>query len=191
MKEDDLQKWLEQMVAGDQEAFEHIYEITCKDVYRTVAFFVSNRQDIDELVNEVYIQMWKSLHTYDKNRSFRFWLHGLIVRQVKEGRRKAWRRFRIMEKNKTFLQKQDYVVDGETLQIELQSELTERVKALSYKHREVVILRYFHDYRLDEMSLLLEIPIGTVKSRLHTALKLLKKDMESIPIGRAGNINGF
>ncbi|WP_312470272.1 sigma-70 family RNA polymerase sigma factor [Neobacillus sp.] len=191
MKEDDLQKWLEQMVAGDQEAFEHIYEITCKDVYRSVAFFVSNRQDIDELVNEVYIQMWKSLHTYDKNRSFRFWLHGLIVRQVKEGRRKAWRRFRIMEKNKTFLQKQDYVVDGETLQIELQSELTERVKALSYKHREVVILRYFHDYRLDEMSLLLEIPIGTVKSRLHTALKHLKKDMENIPIGRAGKINGF
>jgi RNA polymerase sigma-70 factor (ECF subfamily) len=191
VKEDDLQKWLEQMVAGNQEAFEHIYEITCKDVYRTVAFFVSNRQDIDELVNEVYIHMWKSLHTYDKNRSFRFWLHGLIVRQVKEGRRKAWRRFRIMEKKKTYLQEQDYVTNREISQIEIQSELIEKVKALSYKHREVVILRYFHDYSLDEIALLLEIPNGTVKSRLHTALKLLRREMESIPIGRAGKINGF
>jgi RNA polymerase sigma-70 factor (ECF subfamily) len=48
VNEDDLQKWLEQMVAGEQEAFEHIYEITCKDVYRTGAFFVSNSQDIDD-----------------------------------------------------------------------------------------------------------------------------------------------
>jgi RNA polymerase sigma-70 factor (ECF subfamily) len=191
LEENEIQDWLEQMAAGDQSAFDHIYDLTCKDVYRTVAFFVRHKQEIDELVNEIYIQMWKSYHTYDAKRSFRFWLHGLIVRQVKEWRRKNWRRFRIFEKAKALFQEQDYVVERETLQLEIQNELIEKITSLSYKHQEVVILRYFHDYSLEEISLLLEIPIGTVKSRLHTSLKLLRKEMASISTGRVGKINGF
>lgn len=179
------------MVAGDPYAFEYIYEHTYKDVYRTVAFFLNNKQDIDELVNEIYIQMWKSHHTYDVNRSFRFWLHGLVVRQMKDWRRKAWRRFRILEKTKAFFQEQDYVIDCKSTQIDMQSELLEKIRSLSFKHQEVVILRYFHDYTLEEISLLLEIPVGTVKSRLHTSLKLLRKEMEPTSTGRVEKINGF
>jgi RNA polymerase sigma-70 factor (ECF subfamily) len=191
LEENEIQDWLEQMAAGDQSAFDHIYDLTCKDVYRTVTFFVRDKQEIDELVNEIYIQMWKSYNTYDAKRSFRFWLHGLIVRQVKEWRRKNWRRFRIFEKAKALFQEQDYVVERETLQLEIQNELIEKITSLSYKQREVVILRYFHDYSLEEISLLLEIPIGTVKSRLHTSLKLLRREMDGISTGRVGKINGF
>lgn len=191
MDENEIRRLFTQMAAGDQDAFEYIYEHTYKDVYRTVAFFISNKQDIDELVNEIYIQMWKSHHTYDVNRSFRFWLHGLVVRQVKDWQRKAWRRFRILEKTKAFFQKTDHVVVDDRFQLEIQSELVEKINALSFKHREVMILRYFHDYTLEEISLLLEIPVGTVKSRLHTSLKLLRKEMDPTTTGRVEKINGF
>ncbi|GIN87168.1 RNA polymerase sigma factor [Heyndrickxia sporothermodurans] len=190
MDENEIQNWLEQMADGDQTAFEHIYALTCKDVYRTISFFVVDKQEIDDLVNEVYIQMWKSLHNYDRVRSFRFWMHGLIIRQVQDWKRKKWRRFRIFEKKKIFLQ-ESYVSDKETLQIETQNELVELVESLSYKHREVVILRYFHEYSLNEIALLLEIPIGTVKSRLHIALKLLRKEIETSPNRRADKLNGI
>ncbi|EJQ29992.1 hypothetical protein IE9_02650 [Bacillus cereus BAG4X12-1] len=83
MDEVQLREWLYKMGSGDQEAFQIIYEYTCKDIYRTVVFLVgSQNQDVDDIVNEVYINMWKSITNYDINRSFRFWLHGLVVKEV-------------------------------------------------------------------------------------------------------------
>ncbi|MFJ8526808.1 sigma-70 family RNA polymerase sigma factor [Bacillus sp. NPDC094106] len=191
MDEIELKEWLQRMASGDQQAFQIIYEFTCKDVYRTIVFLVGDKHDVEDIVNEVYIQMWKSVANYDVNRSFRFWLHGLIVRQVQDWRRKSWRRFRIFEKKKMYEQDQSYIVDEDILHKETRSELVEVVQKLSYKHREVVIMRYFHEYSLDEIAALLHIPIGTVKSRLHTALKRLRSEMENVPAIQGGEANGF
>ncbi|EJR97662.1 sigma-70 family RNA polymerase sigma factor [Bacillus cereus group sp. MYBK163-2] len=192
MDELQLKEWLYKMESGDQEAFQIIYEYTCKDIYRTVVFLVgSQNQDVDDIVNEVYINMWKSIRNYDMNRSFRFWLHGLVVKEVQDWRRKSWRRFRIFEKKKMYEQDRSYIMDEAILHKETRSELVEVVQNLSYKHREVVIMRYFHEYRLDEIAALLQTPIGTVKSRLHTALKRLRMEMEQMPNEREEEVNGF
>ncbi|HEQ3529270.1 TPA: sigma-70 family RNA polymerase sigma factor [Bacillus cereus] len=192
MDEVQLKEWLYKMESGDQEAFQIIYEYTCKDIYRTVVFLVgSQNQDVDDIVNEVYINMWKSITNYDMNRSLRFWLHGLVVKEVQDWRRKSWRRFRIFEKKKMYEQDRSYIMDEAILHKETRSELVEVVQNLSYKHREVVIMRYFHEYRLDEIAALLQTPIGTVKSRLHTALKRLRMEMEQMPNEREEEVNGF
>ncbi|ENQ3105488.1 sigma-70 family RNA polymerase sigma factor [Bacillus cereus] len=191
MDKTEWQEWLERMVAGDQKAFQHIYEATSKDVYRTVSFLVVDRNDVDDIVNGVYIRMWKSFANYDPNRPFSFWLHSLIVHEVQDWRRKLWRRFRILEKSKEFWQDQLHRTDEEVLHMETRSELLELVKTLSYKHREVIIMRYFHEYSLDEIALLVGIPVGTVKSRLHTAHRQLRKEMEKLPIREGEKVNGF
>ncbi|MBD5797024.1 RNA polymerase subunit sigma [Bacillus pseudomycoides] len=191
MDEIELKEWLQRMASGDQQAFQVIYEFTCKDIYRTVAFLVVDKQDVEDIVNEVYIQIWKSVVNYDVNRSFRFWLHGLIVKQVQDWRRKSWRRFRIFEKKKMYAQDQFYIVDEDILHKETRNELGELVQKLSYKHREVIIMRYFHEYSLDEIATLLNKPVGTVKSRLHTALKRLRIEMENVPAIQEGEVNGF
>ncbi len=82
-------------------------------------------------------------------------------------------------------------MDEGILHKETRSELVEVVQKLSYKHREVVIMRYFHEYSLDEIAALLQIPVGTVKSRLHMALKRLRTEMEHMPARREGEVNGF
>ncbi|OHX31158.1 sigma-70 family RNA polymerase sigma factor [Bacillus mycoides] len=192
MDEVELKEWLYKMESGDQEAFQVIYKLTSKDIYRTVVFLLGNQhQDVDDIVNEVYIKMWKSVTNYDMNRSFRFWLHGLVVKQVQDWRRKSWRRFRIFEKKKMYEQDRSYIMDEGILYKETRSELVEVVQKLSYKHREVVIMRYFHEYSLDEIAALLQIPVGTVKSRLHIALKRLRTEMEHMPAIREGEVNGF
>ncbi|GIO28913.1 hypothetical protein J2TS6_00540 [Paenibacillus albilobatus] len=68
--------------------------------------------------------------------------------------------------------------DEAVLQSEMQHELFSLVRQLSYKLRVVVILRYFHDYALEEIADILQIPVGTVKSRHHLALKELRKRFE-------------
>lgn len=178
--EDELQLWLKLIIDGEITAFEKIYEYTRDDVYRTVSYLVINKDDVNDIVNEVYIQMLKSLPNYDMNRPFRFWVHGLVVRQVKDWRRKIWRRLRFFNnsKNQSDLGIEVIETDQAVLQKETRNELISLVQKLSYKLRVVVILRYFHDYSLDEIAALLNIPVGTVKSRNHNALKVLRRKYE-------------
>ena len=175
MNDKELLPWLEKAMLGDESAFQLVYEATHQDVYRTVAFLVYNKQDIEDIVNEVYMRMWRSFHTYDPNRPFRFWLHGITVRLVQDWKRKAWRRIRIFERNRQMTCEQFDWTDKAVLQSELQHELFSLVRQLSYKLRVVIILRYFHDYALEEIADMLQIPVGTVKSRHHLALKELRK----------------
>jgi RNA polymerase sigma-70 factor (ECF subfamily) len=178
MNDKELHPWLEKATLGDESAFQLVYQATHQDVYRTVAFLVYNKQDIEDIVNEVYMRMWRSFHTYDPNRPFRYWLHGITVRQVQDWKRKAWRRIRLFERNRQMTCEQIEWTDKAVLQSEMQHELFSLVRQLSYKLRVVVILRYFHDYALEEIADMLQIPIGTVKSRHHLALKELRKRFE-------------
>lgn len=184
MNAQELHVWLERMIAGDQAAFEVIYEYTREDIYRTVAFLVYDKQDINDIVNEVYLQMFKSLPKYEKNRQFRFWLHGLVIRQVQDWRRKVWRRVRLLKRKQSLEVEQFVHTDDSVLQKETSQELSVVIQDLSYKLRVVIILRYFHDYSLDEIATVLGIPVGTVKSRHHLALKELRKKYQDDPEGK-------
>lgn len=53
--------------------------------------------------------------------------------------------------------------------------LIELIHKLPYKLKQVIILRYLHDYSQEEVAEILHIPIGTVKSRIHSALKKLRQ----------------
>ncbi|TYP73288.1 sigma-70 family RNA polymerase sigma factor [Paenibacillus methanolicus] len=178
MNDKELVPWLEKATLGDESAFQLVYEATRQDVYRTVAFLVYNKQDIEDIVNEIYMRMWRSFHAYDPNRPFRYWLHVIIVRQVQDWKRKAWRRIRLFERNRQMAWEPFERTDKAVLKSEMQHDLLSLVRQLSYKLRVVVILRYFHDYALEEIADMLQIPVGTVKSRHHAALKELRKRSE-------------
>ena len=96
MNDKELIQWLEKAILGDESAFQLVYQETHQDVYRTVAFLVYNKQDIEEIVNEVYMHMWRSYQKYDPKRPFRFWLHGITVHLVQDWKRKTWRRVRLL-----------------------------------------------------------------------------------------------
>lgn len=189
----DLQmyEWIQKMKEGDKNAFQSLYESTYKDVYRTIVFLVFDKQDVEDIMNEVYIQMWSSIHNYDPNRPFKFWLHGLIVRQVQNWKRKIWRLTRIFEREKSMVQEDFEWIDKNILQIETSEEVMYMIKGLSEKLRIVIILRYFNDYSIDEIAKILEIPLGTVKSRHHLALKTLQKKAKDIPIEKGGKLNAY
>ncbi|MBL0386762.1 sigma-70 family RNA polymerase sigma factor [Tumebacillus sp. ITR2] len=178
------QDWLEKLIAGDRNAFEIVYTNTCEDIYRIVSFLVTDRQDVADIVNEVYIRMWKSLHRYDATREFRFWLHGLAVHTVQDWKRKVWRRLRLIDRKKSLEVEEHVHTEDQVLQDETRQELVERVAQLSHKLRVVVILRYFQHYSLEQIAELLTIPLGTVKSRHHLALKQLRISFEEPSVPR-------
>jgi len=54
------------------------------------------------------------------------------------------------------------------------------LESLDSKHRVVVILKYFHELLYEEIAQILNIPVGTVKSRLNTAVKTLRRELKNI-----------
>lgn len=189
--EEQLKQWISEICAGNEDSFQRLYDATSADVYRTVRYLLINQQDVEDVVSEVYMALWKSIDQFDQERTFRFWLHGLILRKTQDWRRKSWRRLRIIERRKAFPPEDSYYDQDEILRKESANELFQLLNSLSVKHREVVVMRFFHDYSLEEISNLLHIPVGTVKSRLHTALKKLKREIEGEQILEVGGNHGF
>ncbi|RAV23121.1 sigma-70 family RNA polymerase sigma factor [Paenibacillus contaminans] len=186
MNDQTLELWLERLMSGDQEAMEAIYQMTRKKVYGTVAVLIRRKEDVDDIVSEIYYQLWRSLPAYDRSRPFHFWLNGIMIRQVNNWRRQIWRRFRLLEKNDRLGEKPHAEMPDEAwIETESQKEIQHAINRLPYKLRIVVIYRFYYDYTYDQIGELLQIPQGTVKSRVHLALKQLRKRFDTKLDGEA------
>ncbi|MGG1661848.1 sigma-70 family RNA polymerase sigma factor [Brevibacillus sp. NRS-1366] len=175
MNEQMLDLWLDKLIAGDQEAFEVVYSMTSKKIYGTVAAMVSNKEDVHDIVSEIYCQLWRALPSYDRKRPFLLWVNGIVIRQVKSWRRQIWRRFRLLERKNRLGEKPHVEMPDEPLlETESSQEMQRAIMTLPFKLRSVIIYRFYFDYSYDEIAELLQIPIGTAKSRNHLALKRIR-----------------
>jgi len=167
-------------LAGDHEAYGELYEKTVTDVYRTVRFLVHDAADAEDLVQEIYIQAYRSLARYDNGRAFRPWLMGVSMRQVKSYRRRKMMQFR-------FKQRIEQMDTDTGMEVDFSSQLIHRlanrpllaqVQRLPYKLQQVVTLHYLNEYTQEEVADILDIPLGTVKSRIHAALTKLRQKQQ-------------
>ena len=69
--------------------------------------------------------------------------------------------------------------------------ISQAIHKLTDKQRTVIILRFFHDYTLEEIATLLDIPLGTVKSRCHAGIQALRKNIWNLPPERMEKINDY
>ncbi|MDT3426180.1 RNA polymerase sigma-70 factor (ECF subfamily) [Paenibacillus forsythiae] len=166
------------VLAGSREAYSQLYERTITEVYRTVRFLIGGSSDTDDVVQEIYMQMYRSLGQYDAARPFRPWLMGVVMRQIRAYRRRRWNHIRLIKKvqRSTTL---DHDFSGEVVDKVSYRPLIASVERLPYKLKQVVILHYLNEYSQEEIADALGIPLGTVKSRIHAALKKLRSKRSS------------
>ncbi|MEC0371285.1 sigma-70 family RNA polymerase sigma factor [Paenibacillus chibensis] len=176
---------------GSRDAFGELYEATIQDVYKTVYFLIREPSDAEDVIQEIYIQVYRSLGKFDINRPFRPWLMGVVMRQIQSHRRKSWTNVRTIKKAERMDQAVEYDFASEVVNKVSNRSLLASVDRLPYKLKQVVILHYLNDYTQDEIAAALEIPLGTVKSRIHAALqKMRKKQKINIrAIGRVEDLN--
>ncbi|MGZ7149763.1 sigma-70 family RNA polymerase sigma factor [Bacillus sp. BC08] len=177
-------------LSGNKEAYSELYDKTIQEVYKTAHFLIEDKTDVDDVVQEIYIQLYESLRKYDSKKPFRPWLIGLVIKQIHSYRRKRWMRLRIIKKAEE--QRKPVQVDfsNDVVSKISNKKLIELIHKLPYKLKQVIILRYLHDYSQEEVAQILHIPIGTVKSRINAALKKLrqKEQVEEIFLGEVGNV---
>ncbi|MDI6674376.1 sigma-70 family RNA polymerase sigma factor [Bacillus wiedmannii] len=177
-------------LSGNKEAYSELYDKTIQEVYKTAHFLIEDKTDVDDVVQEIYIQLYESLRKYDSEKPFRPWLIGLTIKQIHSYRRKRWMRLRIIKKAEEQRKPVQIDFSNDVVSKISNKKLIELIHKLPYKLKQVIILRYLHDYSQEEVAQILHIPIGTVKSRIHAALKKLRQieQVEEIFLGEVGNV---
>ncbi|MBW5467795.1 sigma-70 family RNA polymerase sigma factor [Brevibacillus formosus] len=179
MKEENVKPWLIRMRQGEEDAFQEVYRATRTYAYNLIYFLAPYKQDVDDMMSEVYVELIRSIDRYDVEQPFIPWFNGLIVRQVRNWNRSIWRRFRLLERVK----EKGYEAPVAGMEDKLRAisdelEVIPAVEKLSFKLKEIVVLRYYQNCSLEEIAVILQIPLGTVKSRHHLAMKKLKEHFE-------------
>ncbi|MFS0722370.1 sigma-70 family RNA polymerase sigma factor [Paenibacillus sp. 1P07SE] len=165
--------------AGHDEAYGQIYEHTVKDVYRAVYYLVGNRSDTEDIVQDSYLQFHRSLGTYDPSRPLRPWLMGVAMQQVRAYRRRRWMHFRFAGRSERLHDRLEEDFSGEVVDHLANKSLLEGVRELSFKLQQVITLHYLNEYTQEEIADILEIPVGTVKSRIHAGLAKLRQQVDT------------
>jgi len=165
---------------GDVNAFETLYRQYEKLVFRTAYLITGSKEAAEDVLQEVFISVWKSRHTYDPNKGkLTTWLYRITVNQCsKRKARKVPATISLEEKGIDLPEMKQQSRPEDILISKLEYDrLLRAMDKLDTKHRSVLVLRYFNDLSYQEIAEALEIPLGTVKSRLNQSLRYLKEQM--------------
>jgi RNA polymerase sigma-70 factor (ECF subfamily) len=152
---------------GDQDAFAALFEQYKNLVYRTAYLMLNDGIEAEDALQDVFVQVYKGLPNYDPQKgAFTTWLYRITIRYCLNHRRK--KRMDYQPLNETT------VVASVWMEVEDNEMLQQAIDQLKPKLRAVIVLRYYWDLPYNEIAQVLEIPLGTVKSRLNQALKNLR-----------------
>ncbi|WP_425449358.1 RNA polymerase sigma factor [Dethiothermospora halolimnae] len=155
-------------------------------LYKMCFRLTNDRYESDDLFQDTWIKVIKKIETFDHNKVFKTWLYTICVNTYKDKYRKKKRWLNVIKDffsnetkdNKMRKVGEEYLVDEEILDREIKNVLKKKIKNLDDDFKIPLILFYFKDISYKEIATILDIPIGTVKSRLNIAKKKIKKSME-------------
>jgi RNA polymerase sigma-70 factor (ECF subfamily) len=163
--------------AGDLDAFEALYHKYKGQLYRTVLAITNDRGAAEEILQDCFLKAYDHIDTVDGDgySSLRPWLHRIVVNLSYNWAAK--RRLRLVSLEDVldgFLTASYGSPERHFEREELLRVVYDAIKSLNLSQRVVVVLFYLQGFSLAEIAYVLDCPVGTVKSRLHTARRALK-----------------
>lgn len=167
---------------GNEEAFDEIYHRYEKRMYDLAYRLSHSDADAKDAVQETFLSVHQSISSLREPKYFSLWIRKILLSKIKQ----------IFARNKTkTIPDDDYrFVNQEETHTEFlpneqmhftsdQLQLQDFVNQLPFHYREVLILTYFENLKNQEIADILDIPIGTIKSRLSMARSILKTQIET------------
>ncbi|MFH1943818.1 MAG: sigma-70 family RNA polymerase sigma factor [bacterium] len=171
---------------GDVYAFEQIVHRYKDPLINFVYHFLGSRIDAEDVIQETFLRVFKNKHLYRNIAKFSTWIYTIAGNLAKTELRRRRRR-KLLSLSHMGYQDKDYdlpdlfssperTVDGEMKGQMIQKEIED----LPVKFREVVVLRDIQEFSYEEISEILHIPIGTVKSRVNRGRIRLQKRLQHL-----------
>ncbi len=149
------------------------------DLFRTAKRLTMNQTDAEDLVQETFMQAWKSFDHYELGTNCRAWLYKILFNKFDHYRRKKYTQAKYIQ------EADEFVFMNSTFTAPIPEHLTdvEVISALNKlpdHYRSVVLLADVQEFDYKEVAKILDIPIGTVMSRLNRARTQLKKSLAKV-----------
>jgi len=162
--------------------FEAIYHRYKNMVLKLAYLTLGDAQDAEDAMQEVFIKVYRAWDSYNPERGhINAWLHRITINQcISQRRRKSLPSFSLERSQKEGLDLPDTSLPlPERLLIKKEESqiIQKAMNLLDMKHRAIIAMRYFDNLSYNEIAQILEIPVGTVKSRINTAIKTLRREL--------------
>ena len=190
-KKHDDSELLVRYMAGDEDAFSEIVSLYKDPLYAFLRKFLNQQALVEDVFQDTFLQLYASRDKFDTNRPLRPWLFTIAANKAKDALRKIQRRSEMslgtagssddMSMDDLFNLLSSY--EQTPLDEVSRDETAQRVRViiadLPENLRIILTLSYFEQFSYKQMAEILSIPIGTVKSRLHTAVRQFARNWKS------------
>lgn len=171
---------------GDRASFRLLYQRYQQRV-RSTLYQLCGKSLLDDLVQEVFLRAWKGLPKLRTTKHFSTWLYRISWNVATDQRRKLAQGNEKGNFNAKYLDKEQLNHDknwsnfqdsSDLMHLHYQDLVQRGLNSLSFDHRSVLVLHDLEDLPQKQVSEILDVPVGTVKSRLFHARNLFKKFLE-------------
>ncbi len=160
------QAWVHEAREGSASAIEALFRLHWPRAYRAAFLVVHDGAAAEDIAQEAFLAAIRRLDSFERGRPFGPWLHRIVVNRAID-----WTRARQLRREAGLAEAE---APGHT------PELSDgALAALTPEHRAVIVLRYVLGYSPGEIARLLELPRGTVNSRLRRGLDTLSERLRS------------
>lgn len=168
-----------QIKTGNKRALAQLVERHKKSAYRIAMGLVGNRDDAFDISQEAFLRVHRSARTYDERQPFSPWFYTIIANLCRTWlKRRSRTEHKMVEVDDvSFLLVDNTNPESEIIRKERIEQLREALMQLSFEDREIITLQHFRGMSYEEIANLMNIPKGTVMSRLYYARKKLAKLM--------------
>ena len=175
-----------QFQGGDVDSFEELVLRYKDQLLNFVYRFVGNRSDSEDIVQETFLRVFKNKHYYKEIAKFSTWVYTIAGNLAKTELRRRKRK-KLLSVSSIIKDDKDYDIpdlaaspEKEVDGIIKENIIQSAIEKLPSRFREVIVLRDIQGFAYEEISQILDIPLGTVKSRVNRGRLKLQEDLGNV-----------
>lgn len=180
-----IKEKIKRVKKGDQAAYEEVVEIFQNRIYQHCFRMIGNIHEAEDLAQEVFIRAYVNIHSFDNSRNFSTWIYRIATNLTIDRLRKRKPDYYLDAEVKgteglnmySQLAASERLPEDEVESLELQNYIHQEILSLPPIYRSIIILRYLEEFSLKQISEILDIPLGTVKTRIHRGRESLRNKL--------------
>ncbi len=189
---------IERCLAGDQVAWDEIVRAHWRKVFNLAYKFVGRHDEAEDLTQDIFLKIFKALHTFDRRANFQTWLisisRNLCIDHYRSVRKERETMAREVDAADLMPVSRERGPHGELEQIDLRHLIREALSSLPPALKQAVMLRDLQEFSYQEIADQLGLPEGTVKSRINRGRLELARQLRRLqsrsPAVRPGSRGG-
>ncbi|MDQ0288157.1 RNA polymerase sigma factor [Oligosphaera ethanolica] len=182
---------IERFKAGDQAAFNQLVERHSGKAYQIAYGILGNREDAEEVAQDVFVRIYRALHNFRGDAEFTTWMYRIATNLAKNKYR--WNKSRGSQKNMSIdaplngsedgderymdLPDQEMAPDAKSVYEELERTTMKELQKLPELYRQALILRNIKDMSYEDIAQTLNCKLGTIKSRIARGREELRQKL--------------